>query len=71
MSLYPGGYPDGYADPPYDGTVEGWREVVLPARQAAIKVTFDAMLADMGFPDMHWEWAAPGEDAPVADSPLP
>ena len=54
MSLYP----EGYADPPYDGTVEGWREVVLPARMEAIRVTFDAMLADLGFPDMHWEWAA-------------
>ena len=51
-----GGYPDGYADPPWDGTTAGFRDVVLPARTAALADAFTAHLAFHGFADLRFEW---------------
>lgn len=39
-------YPPGYADPPFDGTPDGFRDVVLPARIAAIEQTLSDLLPD-------------------------
>ena len=52
----PASYPDGYADPPWDGTTAGFRDVVLPARTAAIADSFTAHLASHGFADLRFEW---------------
>jgi hypothetical protein len=54
MSLYP----EGYQDPEWDGSEAGFRDVVLPARKAALAETINGRLAGMGFPDMRWEWGA-------------
>ena len=40
-------YPEGYADPPSDGTVAGFRDVVLPARIRAIEQFLGDALADL------------------------
>ena len=40
-------YPEGYADPPSDGTVAGFRDVVLPARIRAIEQSLSEALADL------------------------
>ena len=50
------GYPAGYADPPWDGTTAGFRDVVLPARTAALADSFTAHLASHGFADLRFEW---------------
>jgi hypothetical protein len=50
------GYPDGYADPPWDGTTAGFRDVVLPARTAAIRKSLNDHLASHGFADLRFEW---------------
>ena len=42
-----GGYPGGYRDPPYDGTIEGFRDVVLPARIGALEQSLNEAFADL------------------------
>lgn len=64
------GYPDGYRDPLWDGTVADYRDIVLPARMAAIRESLDTMLGDLGFPDLHWEWAT-GRDGETMAVPAP
>jgi hypothetical protein len=67
------GYPGDYRDPPWDGSMEQFRDVVIPARMNAIKRSFDQTLADMGFPALRWEWedAASQQDAPGGGEPFP
>ena len=56
-------YPEGYQDPEWDGTVAGFRDKVLPARQAAISETLNALLAAL-VPGLRWEWAALDAEEP-------
>lgn len=37
-------YPAGYQDPPWDGSTEEFRDIVLPARVAAIAFTLSSLL---------------------------
>jgi hypothetical protein len=55
------GYPEGYRDPEWDGTLAQYRDIVLPARMDALKQSMDAVLADAGFPDLHFEWVTGDE----------
>lgn len=48
-------YPDGYRDPPWDGTAEGFRDVVIPARIAAMTEMLSRALPD----GMRFEWVEP------------
>lgn len=50
------GYPDGYSDPPWDGTEAGFRDVVLPARSGALAESYTAHLAEHGFGEMRFGW---------------
>ena len=55
--LPPFGYPEGYRDPEYDGTVAGFRDVVLPARVEALERSLNEALAGILPPGMRFEWA--------------
>ena len=49
-----GGYPENYTDPPWDGSEREFAEVVLPARMEAVRTALDGVLADLGFPELHF-----------------
>jgi len=59
------GYPDDYRDPDWDGSEQQYREIVMPARLGALQRSFDAALADLGFPEMHWEWRGRDDERPA------
>ena len=42
-----GGYPEGYRDPPYDGTLEGFRDAVIPARLKAVERSLNGAFGDL------------------------
>ena len=52
------GYPDDYRDPEYDGTVAGFRDVVLPARVKALERSLNEAFADLLPEGMKWKWAS-------------
>lgn len=41
------GYPEDYRDPDFDGTPEGFRDVVVPARLKAIERSLNEAFADL------------------------
>jgi hypothetical protein len=41
------GYPEDYRDPAYDGTLEGFRDVVIPARLEAVTRSLNEAFADL------------------------
>jgi len=49
-------YPEGYQDPPWDGTEAGFRDVVIPARTAAITQGLTEQFADVLPEGMRFEW---------------
>ena len=49
-------YPEGYADPPFDGTIDGFRDVVIPARLKAIEQSLSHALADLLPDGQRLEW---------------
>ena len=51
------GYPEDYRDPEYDGTVAGFRDVVLPARIKAIGRSLNDAFADLLPEGCRFEWA--------------
>ena len=51
-------YPEGYQDPPYDGTVKGFGEVVLPARRDALLAELNGHLDSHGITEMRFGWEA-------------
>ena len=51
------GYPEDYCDPPYDGTVEGFRDVVIPARIEAIQRSLNEAFGDLLPEGCRFEWA--------------
>ena len=58
-SLPNGGYPEGYRDPEYDGTMSGlawFNDVVLPARAKAVEQVINGAFADLLPDDCHFEW---------------
>lgn len=57
-------YPDGYQDPPYDGTAQGFGETVIPARADALLTMLNEHLAGHGYADLRFEYAPPGEMRP-------
>lgn len=50
------GYPDGYRDPPWDGTEAGFAADVLPARIEAITQLLNEQIAAAGYPALRFEW---------------
>jgi hypothetical protein len=52
------GYPEGYEDPEYDGTVAGFRDVVLPARVKALEGSLNDAFADLLPEGCRFEWTA-------------
>jgi hypothetical protein len=58
------GYPKDYRDPPWDGSTAQFRDIVYPARLEALQKSINGALADMGFPDLRFEWTTVSEDAP-------
>lgn len=50
-------YPEDYHDPPYDGTAEGFRDVVIPARLKAIERSLNEAFADLLPEGFRLEWA--------------
>lgn len=56
----PFGYPEDYQDPEYDGTVAGFRDVVLPARVKALEKSLNEAFADILPPGARFEWTAGG-----------
>jgi hypothetical protein len=54
------GYPEDYRDPEYDGTVAGFRDVVLPARVKALERSLNETFADLLPDGMRFEWT--GDD---------
>jgi hypothetical protein len=59
------GYPDGYQDPDWDGTVAGFRDVVLPARIAALGESLNSAFGDLLPGGCEFRWARDGEDEPA------
>jgi hypothetical protein len=58
-------YPDGYRDPEWDGSEKEFREIVLPARIAALTEGINGRYADVLPEGWRFEWAlAPPPDAP-------
>ena len=56
VSLPPSLYPEGYRDPEWDGSEAQFREVVLPARSAAMLRTLNEHLQElMPGTEMRWE----------------
>lgn len=55
------GYPEDYRDPEYDGTPEGFRDVVLPARIEAVRRSLNEAFADLLPEGVRFEWTG-GED---------
>lgn len=51
-------YPDGYQDPEYDGTMAGFRDVVIPARAEALKQSLNETFADVLPDGVRFEWGA-------------
>ena len=51
------GYPEDYRDPEYDGTVAGFRDVVLPARVKALEQSINETFADLLPEGCRFEWA--------------
>ena len=54
------GYPEDYRDPEYDGTVAGFRDVVLPARVKALERSLNEAFADLLPEGAKWEWVTDG-----------
>jgi hypothetical protein len=54
------GYPEGYRDPEYDGTPEGFAAVVLPARAAALLCSLNETYAGTLPEGVTFEWRAGG-----------
>jgi hypothetical protein len=50
------GYPEGYRDPPFDGTEAGFRDVVLPARVEALERSLNEAFADLLPEGCRFEW---------------
>lgn len=57
------GYPADHRDPEYDGTVAGFRDVVLPARVKALEKSINEAFADLLPEGCRFEWTA-DSDAP-------
>ncbi len=54
-------YPPGYRDPPYDGTVKGFGEVVLPRRTEALLESMNGHLDSHGLTEFRFAWEAVSE----------
>jgi len=52
------GYPEDYRDPEYDGTVAGFRDVVLPARVKALEKSINEAFADLLPEGCRFEWVS-------------
>lgn len=50
------GYPEDYQDPPFDGTTAGFRDIVLPARIAALEQSLNDAFAGILPPGVRFEW---------------
>ena len=50
------GYPEDYQDPEYDGSVAGFRDVVLPARVKALEKSLNETFADLLPEGCRFEW---------------
>jgi len=53
------GYPEDYRDPEYDGTPEGFRDVVVPARLKAIEQSLNDTFADLLPEGCRFEYGPP------------
>ena len=62
-------YPPGYRDPEYDGTEAGFRDVVLPARIAALEEGLNERYKDQLPAGMRFRWSA--EPLPGGASLMP
>ncbi len=52
------GYPDDYQDPEYDGTTTGFRDIVLPARTAALERSLNEAYAGLLPEGVRFEWVS-------------
>ena len=51
-------YPDGYRDPPWDGTAEDFGEKVIPARTDALTESLNERFGDLLPDGVRFEWTA-------------
>lgn len=55
------GYPADYHDPPWDGSEQQFRDIVIPARLAALEVSFNAHLDAHGITRrIRWKFGPTG-----------
>jgi hypothetical protein len=53
------GYPEGFRDPDFDGSVAGFGDVVIPARVDALCAEANRRLAELGHPEIRVVWDGP------------